>query len=935
MRASRKIVSRVILGAACLQLVASAQLWAGTVPVADSFESYSPGDQITDEDDWSGASVDAGVVSTNVAAITALAAYTNASGTFPLPLETHTQVLELSNPLTNTVASATGGVVIAEWLAMPALRDAATEGSTNHQFAFYVNTNSNVVIWRRDTLPTPTNDWLTLTGGPTIDASKWMRVKVTLDYVTDRFQLAIDGTAIIDDEGEKRNGSATGSWFHMVQTNSYMSRFHTGGEELAYLDDLVFTNRSVSYSGTTFAEAAGNNGSIATTNTITLVGDTFVSPLTDSHYTTSGVPAGLSVLLERVDDTTATIALSGNATAHSDDAAMTLEFLDGAFVYGAADNVEGYTNAFTIDFHDGVGMFWSTTTFDEAAANDGSIDDSITITLAGDTFVTGTYNLNDEYEITSGTVPAGLTLSVAYLNATHVTVSLDDTADSHDGGGGAFTLAFKDAAFTGGSASGLPNTSQALTVSLLAKPVLTYSGTAFAEVSNNNGVIGNTQTATLTETTLTGGARTLTETTDYTISGTEPGGLTVSITSDGVNKLTIGFASAASAHTASDGGTFDISFTDALFANVAAANITGSSETFSVSFDNAPTINYSGTVFSELANGAIDNTSPIEITLSGDAFTGGNGSDFVAAGKVTTNNVPAGLTLTLTKSSNTKLLARLIGAATANAPANDVHNLTITFENSAFAAADADQVAGYSTNTLQVLFNDSTLTINTVPYSESFESYDDGDVLGIVQGWQPHGRPVVTTETAIVSALTSDFSEFPIDTAHTKVLRMTQDTSDEIQSSSGGQLYTDCMLYMVARDDIPSGSDDYQVAFYVNSSEKLVLWHDGGSGGEWLPTDTTVTSNTWHRFTVKQDQTNKRYQLYLDGVSSPVSDAEGYADRTGATTPGSWFDMVNTNGFMSRVRVLGGDSETPTYMDDLVVVQETPEYLTSTLFLFR
>jgi hypothetical protein len=903
-------------------------------PVSESFELYADGYLIANDPEWSGASIGAGEVSTDAGAISALTTYTNDGGVFPLPSATHDQVLAVTDSLTNTVSSASGGVVITEWLVMPTLRDAAdSPGDDNYQVAFYMNSDTNIVIWRRDLAP-ETNAWLELANTPTIDLAKWMRVRLTLDYATDRYQLAIDGSAISDPEGEQRDEAPSGTWFHMVQTNSAMARFRADAGELTYIDDLVFTNRSVSYSGTTFTEPAANDGSIATTQTITLVNDTFVNPLSPSHVSAVGVPTGLNVSLTRIDATTAELTFGSSVNApHTADESVAFAFLDSAFSLGSAASVVGYTNALTLDFHDGLGLDWPTTTFTEATANNGTIGNEITLTLVGDTFVNdGAFNSGDEYTISAGSVPGDLGLSITYLNSTQVKLALTNAATSHDGGSGGFTLAFSNAAFTGGVAGNVPNASQALTVTFLAQPVLTYSGTAFAEASNNNGVIGNTQTATLEGTTLAKNG-TLTTPTDYTISGPVPGSLSVRITSDGVDELTIGFDSAAPAHTASDGGSFGISFADALFANVAVANITGSSETFSVTFDNQPTISYSGTVFSELAGGVIDNTSPIEITLSGDAFSGANNSDFVAAGKVTTNNVPPGLTLTLTKSSNTKLLARLTGTATANAPGDDVTTMEITFKDSAFTA-NAAQVAGYSTNSLQVVFNDSVLLINTVPYQESFEDYANGYQMPMTLGWQSLGAGTVTQEAAIVDALNSDFSQFPIDTTHTKVLRVTDEITDEIKSSPGGQLYTDVMLYVTAKDAEPAGSADYQVAFYVNSSEKLVLWHDDG-GGAWLETATTVTTGAWHRFTVKQDQTNKRYQLYLDGVNAAVSDAAGYADRTGETTSGSWFKMVDKSGFMSRIRVQGADDDVPAYMDDLVVVQETPEYLTGSLFMFR
>jgi hypothetical protein len=933
MRVSLTTLGRLSACMLCVWLAAPDAM-AETAPVAESFELYSDGYLIANEDDWSGATPAAGKVSTDVGAISALTTYTNDGGVFPLPAETHTKVLAVTDSLTNTVSSATGGVVITEWLVMPTLRDAAdSPGDDNYQTAFYVNTNSDVVIWRRDLDPTPTNAWLALTGSPDIDTGTWMRVTLILDYATDRYQLAIDGTAISDTEGEQRDGTASGTWFHMVQTNSAMARFRADAGAVTYIDDLVFTNRAVSYSGTVFTEATANNGSIATTQTITLVNDTFVGSLNASHVSVGVLPSGLSLSFVRIDATTAELTLSGNAAApHTANATVAFTFLDTAFTIGSAASVVGSTNTLTLEFHDGLGLDWPTTTFSESTANNGTIGNEIALTLVGDTFSNATYNAGDEYTLT-GSEPANLDLVVTYVDDTHVTLSLDGTASSHDGGSGGFTLAFNNAAFGGGSAAAVPNASQALTVTFLAQPVLTYSGTAFAEASNNNGMIGNTQTATLVGTTLTKSG-TLTPTTDYTISGTVPGGLPLTITSDGVDELTISFDTAAPAHTASDGGSFGISFTDALFANVAVANITGSSETFSVTFDNQPTISYSGTVFSELAGGLIDNTDPIEITLSGDAFSGANGSDFVAGGKVTTDNVPAGLTLTLTKSSATTLLARLIGTATDNTdPGDDVNNLTIIFQNTAFTA-DAAQVAGYSRSNLVVDFNNSVLLINTVPYQESFESYASGYVMPMTKGWQSTGAGTVTQEPSIVSALNSDFSQFPIDTAHTKVLRVTDELTDEIKSSPGGQLYTDVMLYVTAKDAEPAGSADYQVAFYVNSSEKLVLWHDDG-GGAWLETATTVTTGAWHRFTVKQDQTNLRFQLYLDGAIAPVSDAAGYADRTGEATSGSWFKMVDKSGFMSRIRVQGADDDVPAYMDDLVVVQETPEYLTGSLFMFR
>ncbi len=822
MYASRTTLGLLSACILCIRL-AMPDATAATVPEAESFESYSPGYVITNEVDWSGASSEAGVVSTNAAAINALTTYTGAGGVLPLPAATHDQVLAVNDSLTNTVSSAADAVVITEWLVMPTLREAAdSPGDDNYQTAFYLNSDTNIVIWRRDLAPTETNDWLVLANTPTIELAEWMRVTLTLDYATDRYQLAIDGTPISDPEGEQRDTTPNGTWFNMVQTNGAMARFRAEATIVTYVDDLVFTNRSLSYSGSLFSEPVGNDGSIATTHTITLANDTFVSGLSTSDVSAVGVPDGLNVSLTRTGDTTAELTFNGNADApHTSDETVDFAFLDTAFTLGSAASVVGYTNTLTLDFNDGpLGLGWSPTSFTEDTPNNGTIGNTVTATISGTTLATsGTLTAPTHYSITSGAVPSGLALSIS---------------------------------------------------------------------------------------------------------------------SDGDKKLTLSLGSSASPHTSSQDGSFVVTFENTLFVEASAADPALISPSLSVTFDDQPEISYSGTVFSELVSGVIDNASPIEITLSGDTFDGANGSDFVAAGKVTTNNIPAGLTLTLTKSSDTKLLARLIGAATANSdPGDDVDTLTITFKDAAFTAADADQVTGYSRTNLEVDFNNNTLVINSTPYSESFEGFADGYGMGIVQGWQPHGSPVVTTESTIVNALKGDFTQFPLETTHEQVLRMTEETTVEIVSPSGGDLYTDAMLYVTARDTAPGGSPDYQVAFYVNSSEKLVLWHDPGTVGQWLETGTTVTTGAWHRFTVKQDQTEMRYQLYLDGAVAPVSDAAGYAGRTGSATSGSWFGMVNTSGFMSRIRVVGADTEVPAYLDDLVVRQTRPEYLSGTLFMFR
>ena len=88
---------------------------------------------------------------------------------------------------------------------------------------------------------------------------------------------------------------------------------------------------------------------------------------------------------------------------------------------------------------------------------------------------------------------------------------------------------------------------------------------------------------------------------------------------------------------------------------------------------------YSATTFAEAAanDGSITATSTI--TLTHDTFTGANGG---ALGTV--SNVPAGLTASLLKASNTTATLSFTGKATLHANANDIANLTVTFANGDF-----------------------------------------------------------------------------------------------------------------------------------------------------------------------------------------------------------------------------------------------------------
>jgi hypothetical protein len=819
-----------VLGALLLAVASSP---AASVPHSESFESYALGYSIHNAADWSGAN-GAGVVTNATTAITALTAYTNAGNAFPLPGATHEQVLGLSGALTNSVGSATGGVVTADWLVMPAQCYSEPAGSTNAKFACWVNTNDQFVIWHRD-VAGGSNAWITL-AGTSIETGTWVRITVVQDYANSRYQVSLNGgSALTDARGwdAANGGSHPGAWFDMVNTNGYASRFRTEDTDTAYLDDLVFTNRSLSYSTTGIGEHADNNGTIdnSTPLVITLAADTFTGSngndfVADGKLLTSNVPAGLSVVAERTGDATLSVTLTGTATAHGAAASitnLTFTLADAAFAFGQAADVTGYArDDLSVTFFDTPSLAYSTTSFTESSANDGSMAAGATLTVQARTWAgtNGTEYVGSGAITVSG-VPDGLNATVTKVNSAVASVVFSGNANPHTSGQDtdSMTLVVNDAAFVEGNAAAVPG----------------YSN-----------------------------------------------------------------------------GTLSVSFYDPFV------------------------LTYSRTAFAELSQGLIDNTDPLVITLSNDTFSAG--TEFVGEGKLVVANLPDNLAAVATRTSDTTLSVTLTGTALNHTPpADNVTELTFTFQGSAFAHAEATAVTNYLKNDLAINYSETAVTINPVPYRESFEDYSDGYALVGTNGWQSDAADAgtVTTETAIVSALTGSGIEFPLTTNHTKVLRMSAEITDEIKSGSGGTVYTDTMLYITARESAPAGSTDYQFAFFVNTNQQPVVWHRDTSG---TPTNTwttlasapTVATGAWHRVTVVQDFAAGKFQMMLDGNKTPLANP---------TSGDDWFNMVGTaNPYMSRLRILGGDADVPSYLDDLVVDTEVPAFLAApsgTLFRFR
>jgi hypothetical protein len=121
------------------------------------------------------------------------------------------------------------------------------------------------------------------------------------------------------------------------------------------------------------------------------------------HYTLGNKPAGLTAVMTYTSPTVATLTFTANAATHTNAANvanLTITWLDNAFTNTTtATNVTGYTNTTgTIDFID-VSLAYSAGTFTESTALDGSIGNTLTVTLTGDTFTAGPFTDGVEYTV--------------------------------------------------------------------------------------------------------------------------------------------------------------------------------------------------------------------------------------------------------------------------------------------------------------------------------------------------------------------------------------------------------------------------------------------------------------------------------------------------------------------------------------------------------
>jgi hypothetical protein len=368
-----------------------------------------------------------------------------------------------------------------------------------------------------------------------------------------------------------------------------------------------------------------------------------------------------------------------------DVANLTVTFSNGAFTNTTvASNVTNYTNnTGVVDFND-VTLAYSTGSFLESSALDGSLGNTVTITLAGDTFTSASGTMTSGVDFTPSNVPAGLTMVVTRTSTTTATLELTGAATAHANAQDIANLgiAFTDSAFTATPAANIANSTKADFVVDFGDAAITYGGTGFTENGANDGSLTGSITATLAGDTW----NVALSATDVTL-GNVPAGLTPVLTRTSATVATLTFTGTATTHTnAVDVSDITFVFNDTAFATVTAAVTAGATGPASSGrgvdfFDSALT--YGTTTFAEVVANNGSTTTTSSVTLTGGTFVLALGN-FTQGVHYNVTNLPAGMTMVITANSTTTATVSITGNATAHATADDVANLTITWLDGAF-----------------------------------------------------------------------------------------------------------------------------------------------------------------------------------------------------------------------------------------------------------
>jgi hypothetical protein len=196
----------------------------------------------------------------------------------------------------------------------------------------------------------------------------------------------------------------------------------------------------------------------------------------------------------------------------------------------------------------------------------------------------------------------------------------------------------------------------------------------------------------------------------------------------------------------------------------------------------------------------------------------------------------------------------------------------------------------------------SAQTTNSIPFSDSFESYSGGESIDGTNGWS--GAGVVTNLAYTYDSVSNGY---PIAGSHTNVLDFSDGITNQIDGAASSVVWIDAVMNagnFWPGPDHPSVDTNANACIYVNTNGNLVAGHTqyGGSNLTWTVfDDVVISSNDWNRIALQLDYLTHYYSVMINGVVG-----------------GAWFPMIGN--FPFAAVALEGDA----FIDDLVVSGDAP-----------
>ena len=261
--------------------------------------------------------------------------------------------------------------------------------------------------------------------------------------------------------------------------------FTIKGSKVGASEDLTTVNISINFndpvtltvSPTTLTEASANDGTVTGNIIVQVQNGTLADPsandiLLDNtgYVTASGLPPGLHYQVSKTDSTHLKIAISGKATGNEivNNANVTFTIKQGKIIGAASDMTAGNV---AINFKGKSKLEYSGNVFSEEPVSDnGSIGNTINITLTGDTFAG---NIGDDF-VTKGfatvmNVPGGLTAKITKTAQNTLTMTLEGKATLNGVANSVNDLRinFNDSAFTNEKANQITDYNKVLNITYI------------------------------------------------------------------------------------------------------------------------------------------------------------------------------------------------------------------------------------------------------------------------------------------------------------------------------------------------------------------------------------------------------------------------------------------------------------------------------------